>query len=78
MYTLIADCSNFALEHGVYVVDGNEKIVVSCAVPILSGGDVIGAVVSTQNAEDNLFEPDDTEIKLMQTAATFLGKQMEE
>ena len=72
MYCRKNDGKNF------YVVDGNEKIVVSCAVPILSGGDVIGAVVSTQNAEDNLFEPDDTEIKLMQTAATFLGKQMEE
>ena len=61
-----------------YVVDGNEKIVVSCAVPIISGGDVIGAVVSTANAEEALSEPDETEIKLVQTAASFLGKQMEE
>ncbi len=61
-----------------YVVDGNEKIVMSVAVPIISGGDVIGAVVSTQNAEESSREPDDTEIKLVQTAATFLGKQMEE
>ena len=61
-----------------YAVDGNEKIVVSCAVPIISGGDVIGAVVSTQNGEESLTEPDDTEIKLVQTAASFLGKQMEE
>lgn len=61
-----------------YVVDGNEKIIVSCAVPIISGGDVIGAVVSTAAAEETLREPDDTEIKLVQTAASFLGKQMEE
>ena len=61
-----------------FVVDGNEKIVMSCAVPIISGGDVIGAVVSTQSAEDSMSEPDETEIKLVQTAATFLGKQMEE
>ena len=72
MYTRKNDGKNF------YVVDGNEKIVMSCAVPIISGGDVIGAVVSTQNAEDTMTEPDDTEIKLVQTAATFLGKQMEE
>ena len=72
MYCRKSDGKNF------YVVDGNEKIVASCAVPILSGGDVIGAVVSTQNSEESLFEPDDTEIKLMQTAASFLGKQMEE
>lgn len=62
----------------LYVVDGNDKIVISCAVPIISDGDVIGAVVSTQNSEDQAREPDDTEIKLVQTASTFLGKQMEE
>ena len=61
-----------------YVVDGNEKLVASCAVPIISGGDVIGAVVSVGNSEEALSEPDDTEIKLVQTAASFLGKQMEE
>jgi len=72
MYTRKNDGKNF------YVVDGNEKIVMSCAVPIISGGDVIGAVVSTQNAEETMTEPDETEIKLVQTAATFLGKQMEE
>ena len=72
MYTRKNSGKNF------YVVDGNEKIVMSCAVPIISGGDVIGAVVSTQNAEETMIEPDDTEIKLVQTAATFLGKQMEE
>ena len=72
MYLRKNDSKNF------YVVDGNEKIIVSCAVPIVSGGDVIGAVVSTQNADESMKEPDETEIKLMQTAATFLGKQMEE
>ncbi len=61
-----------------YVVDGNDKIIISCAVPIISGGDIIGAVVSTQNADEGMYEPDETEIKLIQTAATFLGKQMEE
>ena len=72
MYVRKNDSKNF------YVVDGNDKIVISCAVPIISGGDVIGAVVTTQNAEESLTEPDETEIKLVQTAATFLGKQMEE
>lgn len=61
-----------------YVVEGNEKIIISCGVPIISGGDVIGAVVSVRNADEAASEPDDTEIKLVQTAAGFLGKQMEE
>lgn len=65
-------------EKEAYVIDGNEKTVISCAVPIVSGGDVIGAVVSTKNLPEDDSEPDETEIKLVQTAATFLGKQMEE
>lgn len=34
MYTLIADCSNFALEHGIHIVDGNGKIVALMHLPI--------------------------------------------
>lgn len=48
------------------------------AFPIIGGGDVSGAVILLQNIESNTSVPSDTEIKLAQVAATFLGKQMEE
>lgn len=59
------------------IIDGNEKLNISCAVPVISEGDVIGAVASIfpDGVEK---EPDDVEKKLIQTAAAFLGKQMEE
>ena len=34
MYTLIADCSNFALEHGIHIVDGNGDTVALMHLPI--------------------------------------------
>ena len=46
--------------------------------PIIADGDVIGSVCSVlhnEEAESRL--ADDIEIKLIQTAAGFLGKQME-
>ena len=46
------------------------------ASPILSSGDVSGVVVMLLNEQGTL--PGETEIKLVQTAASFLGKQMEE
>lgn len=59
------------------IVDGNEKISLSCAMPIIAEGDVIGAV-ATILMEDQDQAPSDVEIKLIQTAAVFLGKQLEE
>lgn len=44
--------------------------------PIISSGDVIGSVIMLFG--DDKAMPTDTEIKLVQSAATFLGKQMEE
>lgn len=44
--------------------------------PIIAAGDVTGAVVML--ASDTVKVPSDTEIKLCQSAAAFLGKQMEE
>ena len=61
----------------MFMVDGNDKITLSCAMPIVSEGDVIGAV-ATIIKEDNEDAPTDVEIKLIQTAAVFLGKQLEE
>ena len=50
---------------------------ISCAMPIISEGDVIGAVVSllpeTENTESRNPE---TEIKLIRSAAHFLGSQL--
>ena len=60
-----------------YIVDGNEKIALSCAMPIIAEGDVIGAV-ATVLKENERVAPSDVEIKLIQTAAAFLGKQLEE
>ena len=49
----------------------------SVAVPIIGGGDVSGAVVLLKD-ENSDSEPTQTEIKLTQMAASFLGRQMEE
>ncbi len=49
---------------------------ISVAAPILSAGDVLGCVVFA--AEKNAAAHGETESKLAQTVAGFLGKQMEE
>lgn len=46
------------------------------AYPIIAAGDVTGAVMMLMNESAAI--PGDTEIKLVQTAAAFLGRQMEE
>ncbi|HHW45675.1 MAG TPA: AbrB/MazE/SpoVT family DNA-binding domain-containing protein [Clostridiales bacterium] len=49
---------------------------VAVAVPIIAAGDVIGAVVLLHN--ETPATPTDSDIKLAQVAAGFLGRQMEE
>ena len=49
---------------------------VSCAMPIISEGDIVGCVASLRPADKNSM-PDPVEIKLVQTAAGFLGRQLE-
>ena len=59
---------------------GDTAHFISCAMPILSEGDIIGCVVSVQPSEGNRgmnVPTGDVEVKLIQTAAGFLGKQME-
>ncbi len=57
------------------ISDGGSHYV-SCAVPILSEGDIIGCVASlSQNDTD--ISPEAVETKLIQTAASFLGRQLE-
>ena len=48
----------------------------SIVVPILSAGDITGAVVMLMS--DEMSVPTETDIKLSKVAAAFLGKQMEE
>lgn len=54
----------------------NTSDVASVMYPIISGGDVFGAVVMLKSSEEK--NPTETESKLCQSAAAFLGKQMEE
>jgi len=49
---------------------------VKCAAPIVSEGDIVGCVVSLAPADSDLV-PEGVEIKLIQTAAGFLGRQLE-
>ena len=59
----------------ITALDGVDRRI-CVAAPIISAGDVTGAValLSTESAET----PTETDIKLVQVAAGFLGKQMEE
>ena len=62
-----------------YIIDIGREHFISCAMPIISEGDVIGCVVSAAQSgiTDGEKISDEVEIKLIQTAAIFLGKQME-
>ena len=59
---------------GVTLVDGVEGWEISCLMPIITEGDITGCVISLTDSDRNI---QDTEIKLVQTAATFLSKQLE-
>lgn len=49
-----------------------------CAMPILAEGDIIGVVCSVESdAAPSAMPPEETEQKLIQTAAGFLARQME-
>ena len=52
-----------------------EEIVYEAVCPILSEGDIIGAVILLES--DNKRKMNDGDLKLIQAAAGFLGKQME-
>ena len=57
------------------IKDGSSHYV-SCAMPIISEGDIVGCVASLCPTDKNTM-PDPVEIKLVQTAAGFLGRQLE-
>ncbi len=65
-------------EEKIYPTADEGSLFVSCAMPIISEGDVIGCVVSLfeeGGKKDSVSA--DVEVKLISTAASFLGKQME-
>lgn len=63
-------------EQAILPVEGLDKKA-SVAYPIIASGDVSGAVIMLKD-DENLTAPSDTQVKLIQTAAAFLGKQLEE
>ena len=65
----------FCHRRGEALIDiGKAGTYVSALMPILLDGDIIGAVCSITDSDA---EPGDLEIKLVQTAAAFLAKQLE-
>ena len=67
-----------APERRIFLTEDNKNYYVSCAMPIFTEGDVIGCVASIGSMDGKYELPaTETEIKLIQTAASFLGKQME-
>ena len=61
------------------VIADNTSHFISCAMPIITEGDIVGCVASVADASSgNAHEINaELESKLIQTAATFLGKQLE-
>jgi len=62
-------------EKKITVIDSQEKYSAKVIAPIFSESDIIGAAAIVE--ADTLSEPTETEIKIIQTAATFLGKQLD-
>ncbi len=60
----------------VQIVDGIDKYTANIVCPIISEGDTIGSVVFLNT--DDTTKMGEVEVKLAQSAATFLGKQMEQ
>lgn len=54
----------------------NSELEAAIAYPIIGSGDISGSVIFLSGEGSSL--PSETEIKLAQVAASFLGKQMEE
>ena len=59
----------------VQPVEGDDRYAIAGA-PIISAGDVCGSIMFVSDAPNS--QAGETEIKLIATAAAFLGKQMEE
>ena len=57
------------------MADGDLRHLTACAAPILSEGDVLGCVLFAGGEEE--LSAGETEVKLVQTIAGFLGRHME-
>ena len=64
-----------AMDRPLYAVEGNDRLFATVAAPILSEGDVLGLVLFI--GDDSAKSGGETEQKLAQTIANFLGKHME-
>lgn len=62
-------------ERSVFVTESGDKYRTAVAAPIISEGDVLGLVLFVEDGEDLV--TGETEYKLAQTIAAFLGKHME-
>ena len=61
----------------VFLTDDVSSQYVSCAMPIISEGDIVGCVASLVSPDEPGKVSHEVEVKLIQTAASFLGKQLE-
>ena len=81
---LSADLEELIDERSLYVHSGGEELKltdhgtgsVNVMMPIITEGDITGAVVSLKKSDGDTLSQD-VEIKLIQTAAGFLGRQLE-
>ena len=62
-------------EHRIPIIDGTDKYGIATAAPIIAEGDILGCVLFVEG--EGGAQVGDTEFKLAQTIAGFLGKQME-
>ena len=60
----------------VQICEGGDAFV-KYAMPIVSEGDIVGSIACITTDEDATTDPASTEAKLIQTAASFLGRQFE-
>lgn len=60
-----------------YITSDGGSYYVSCAMPIITEGDLTGCVASVTDGQTRPDLSKEIEQKLVQTAATFLGKQLE-
>ncbi len=76
---LIESRSLYAWKEGsekLSVISDGGSHYVTCAMPIISEGDIVGCVASLRDGSEERVA-DDVELKLVQTAAGFLGRQLE-
>ena len=82
---LTEDFESIMETRSIYTAKPNSKIIVcegasgyvKYAMPIISEGDIIGSVACVTSEENIMVDTHSTEAKLIQTAASFLGRQFE-